>query len=159
MITLYHKPKTRSQRFLWLLEELGAPYEIKTVSIRSRDGTGGVDPENPHPHGKVPAIRDSEDGTVVFESPAIVLYLTDKYPTAGIGPLVDDPRRGAYLSWLAYYTGVMEPAWVSAWMKTEVARGTSGWVKTSEVMEFVNATLNKGPYLLGDTFSAADILD
>ena len=65
MITLYHRPKTRSSRFIFLLEELGAPYEIKIVTTRSRDGTGAVDPANPHPHGKVPAISD--DGVVVFE--------------------------------------------------------------------------------------------
>ncbi len=73
---------------------------LKIVTIRARDGTGAIDPANPHPHGKVPAIRDSDDGTVVFESPAIALYLTDKFPKAGIGPLVGDPQRGAYLSWL-----------------------------------------------------------
>jgi len=68
MITLFHRPKTRSSRFIFLLEELEAPYEIRIVSIRSRDGSGAVDPANPHPHGKVPAISD--DGEIVFESPA-----------------------------------------------------------------------------------------
>ncbi|HWC63170.1 MAG TPA: glutathione S-transferase family protein, partial [Rhizomicrobium sp.] len=111
---------------------------------------------NPHPHGKVPAIKDGE--TLVFESAAVALYLTDKFPTHGIGPLVGDPNRGAYLTWLAYYAGVMEPAWVSAFKQWDAPRGTAGWVKTDEVMAFVNATLDKGPYLLGETFSAADIL-
>src|ERR1700759_4444780 len=101
MITLYHAPKSRSSRFIFLLEELGAPYEIKTVSIRRGDGSGALDPANPHPHGKTPAISD--DGTLVFESAAIALYLTDKFPGNGIGPLIGDPKRGAYLSWLAYY--------------------------------------------------------
>ena len=156
MITLYHAPKSRSTRFIFLLEELGAPYEIKTVTIRRGDGSGASDDANPHPHGKVPVISD--DGTVVFESPAVALYLTDKFPANGIGPVVGDPRRGAYLTWLAYYAGEMEPAWVSAFMKWDVPRGTAGWVKTDEVMEFVNATLAKGPYLLGEKFSAADIL-
>src|SRR6185437_10105700 len=156
MITLYHAPRSRSSRFIFLLEELGAPYEIKRVSIRRGDGSGAVDAANPHPHGKTPAILD--DGRLVFESAAIALYLTDKFPGKEIGPLNGDPRRGAYLSWLAYYAGVMEPAWVSAFMKWEVPRGTAGWVKTGEIMEFVNAALAKGPYLLGEKFSAADIL-
>jgi glutathione S-transferase len=156
MITLFHAPRSRSSRFIFLLEELGAPYEIKIVDIRRGNGTGALDPVNPHPHGKVPAILD--DGKLVFESSAVALYLTDKFLQAGIGPLVGDAKRGAYLTWLAYYAGVMEPAWVSAWMKTEVPRGTSGWVKTDEVMDYVNATLNKGPYLLGEQFTAADIL-
>ncbi len=158
MITLFHRPKTRSSRFLWLLEELGAPYEIKPVTTRSRDGTGAIDPANPHPHGKVPAIRDNDDGTVVFESPAIVLYLTDKFPRAGIGPTVGDHDRGAYLSWLSYYTGVLEPAFMSKFMNMEVPVGTAGWVKVEEAMPFVIKTHTAGPFILGEKFSGADIL-
>ena len=156
MITLYHRSKTRSSRFIFLLEELGAPYEIKLVNIRRGDGSGALDPANPHPHGKVPAIRDGE--TLVFESAAVALYLTDRFPVHRIGPLVGDPQRGPYLTWLSYYAGVMEPAWVSAFKGWDTPRGTAGWVKTGEIMEFVNATLAKGPYLLGEKFSAADIL-
>ena len=158
MITLFHRPKTRSSRFLWLLEELGAPYEIKSVTTRTRDGTGAIDPANPHPHGKVPAIQDSDDGTIVFESPAIVLYLTDKFPKAGIGPTVGDHDRGAYLSWLSYYTGVLEPAFMSKFMNTEVPVGTAGWVKVEEAMPFVIKTLTAGPFILGEKFSGADVL-
>jgi glutathione S-transferase len=156
MITLYHAPRSRSSRFIFLLEELGAPYQLQIVSIRRRDGGGAVDASNPHPHGKVPVIRDQD--ALVFESAAIALYLTDKFPEKGIGPLPGDAKRGAYLTWLAYYAGVMEPAWVSAFMKWEPPRGAAGWVGSDEVMAFVNATLEKGPYLLGEEFSAADIL-
>ena len=156
MITLFHAPRSRSARFIFLLEDLGAPYEIKPVTIRRGDGSGALDTANPHPHGKVPVIRDGE--TIVYESAAIALYLTDKFPQAGIGPVVADAKRGAYLTWLAYYAGVMEPAWMSAFMKTDVPRGTAGWVKTDEVMELVNSTLSKSPYILGEKFSAADIL-
>jgi len=156
MITLYHAPRSRSSRFIFLLEELGAPYEIARVSIRRGDGSGALDEGNPHPHGKVPAIRDGE--TIVHESAAIALYLTDKFPAAGIGPVVGDSSRGAYLTWLAYYAGVMEPAWMSAFRNWDVPRGTAGWVKTDEVMELVNTTLSKHPYILGDKFSAADVL-
>jgi glutathione S-transferase len=156
MITLYHAPRSRASRFIFLLEELGAPYELQEVNIRRGDGSGALDPANPHPHGKVPVIRDGE--TIVYESAAIALYLTDKFPQNGIGPLIGDSTRGAYLTWLAYYAGVMEPAWMSAFMKWEVRRGTAGWVKTDEVMELINATLAKNPYILGEKFSAADIL-
>jgi glutathione S-transferase len=156
MITLFHRPKTRSQRFFWLFEELGAPYQVKEVNTRTRDGTGAVDPANPHPHGKVPAISD--DGAVVFESPAIALYLTDKFPKAGIGPLVGDPTRGAYVSWLVYYGSVFEPALMSKFMNTAVPVGMAGWVEIEQVIEFVVKTLSAGPYLLGEKFSAADVL-
>jgi glutathione S-transferase len=156
MITLYHAPRSRASRFIFLLEELGAPYELKEVIIRRGDGSGTLDPANPHPHGKVPVIRDGE--AIVYESAAIALYLTDKFPQAGIGPVVGDAKRGTYLTWLAYYAGVMEPAWMSAFMNWEVRRGTAGWVKTDEVMALVNTTLENSPYLLGEKFSAADIL-
>jgi len=156
MIALYHHPKTRSSRFIFLLEELEAPYTIQQVSVRSADGTGSVDPANPHPHGKVPAIAD--DGVVVWESPAIALYLTDKFAKNGIGPLVGDARRGPYLSWLAYYGGVLEPAFMSKFQNTPVPRGTAGWVPVEEAMEFVIGTLSASPYLLGEKFSAADVL-
>ncbi|MGH8822224.1 MAG: glutathione S-transferase family protein, partial [Rhodoferax sp.] len=156
MITLFHRPKTRSSRFIFLLEELEAPYQIKVVTTRTRDGTGTVDPANPHPHGKVPTISD--DGVIVFESPAIAIYLTDKFPKNHLGPLVGEPERGAYLSWLCYYTGVLEPAFTSKFMNVEVPRGTAGWVAVEEAMPAVIDALSKGPYMLGERFSAADVL-
>lgn len=155
MITLFHRPKTRSTRFLFLLEELDAPYQVRLVSTRTRDG-GAADQANPHPHGKVPAISD--DGTIVFESPAIALYLTDKFPKNRLGPLVAEPGRGAYLSWLSYYTGVLEPAFMSKFMNVEVPRGTAGWVPVDEAIPVLDKVLSAGPYLLGDHFSAADVL-
>jgi len=156
MITLYHRPKTRSSRMIFLLEELEAPYQVKLVTTRTRDGTGAVDPANPHPHGKVPAISD--DGAVVFESPAIALYLTDKFPKNRLGPLAGERDRGAYLSWLCYYTGVLEPAFMSKFMQVEVPRGTAGWVPVEEAMAAIIKALSPGPYLLGERFSAADVL-
>jgi len=156
VITLFHHPKSRSTRFIFLLEELEAPYQVKLVTIRRSDGTGAVDPENPHPHGKTPAISD--DGVVVFESPAIALYLTDRFPKNRLGPLVGEPQRGAYLSWLCYYTGVLEPAFMSKFMNVAVPRGTAGWVPVEEAMPAVLKVLSQGPYMLGDRFSAADVL-
>ncbi len=156
MITLYHRPRTRSSRFIFLLEELGAPYQVQLVSTRSQDGSGAVDPANPHPHGKVPSISD--DGSVVFESAAITLYLTDKFPQHRIGPLPGDPQRGAYLSWLAYYTGVFEPALISKFMQVQVPRVTAGWVAIEEVMAVILARLAAGPFWLGADFSGLDVL-
>ena len=156
MITLYHHPKSRSTRFIFLLEELQAPYTIQPISIRKRDGSGAVDPANPHPHGKAPAISD--DGVVVFESPAIALYLTDKFPHKRLGPLAGEAGRGAYLSWLGYYSAVLEPAFVSKFMNIEVPRGTAGWVAVEEAMPAVIARLSPGPYFFGEQFTALDVL-
>lgn len=164
MLTLYHAPRSRSSRIVWLLEELGAAYRIKTVSIRRRDPAaqdplklvGTRDPVNVHPHGKVPALV--HDGVVISESAAIVLYLTDLYPQARLGPPIGHANRGPYLSWLAYYTGVMGPAFTSAVFEFNADSSTVAWVPVPAVMEHVNDTLAKGPYLLGQSFSAADIL-
>lgn len=156
MITLFHRAKTRATRFIFLLEELEAPYTVRTVTTRTRDGGGVIDPANPHPHGKVPAISD--DGVVVFESPAIALYLTDKFPKNRLGPPVGDAQRGAYLSWLVYYSAVLEPASMCKFMKVDVPRATAGWVPLEEVIAVLLQRLAAGPYLLGEGFSALDIL-
>src|SRR5580658_2482939 len=109
MITLYHCPRTRSSRIIWLLEELGAPYAIEPVSIfRPSEASGEPDPRNPHPDKRVPAIE--HNGALVAESVAIVIYLTDAFPAARLGPVVGDPRRGDYLTWAGWYGAEMEPA-------------------------------------------------
>src|SRR5215831_16733366 len=107
MLTLFHAPQSRSSRMIWLLEELGADYQIRYVDIPRMDGSGRGDPANPHPDKKVPAL--AHDEALVTESAAICLYLTDLHPEAGIGPIVGGSTRGAYLSWLTYYAGVIEP--------------------------------------------------
>jgi glutathione S-transferase len=155
MLTLFHRPNTRSTRFIFLLEELEAPYTIRTVTTRTREG-GEVDPANPHPHGKVPVIADGD--VIVFESAAIALYLTDKFPKNRIGYTQDEPERGAYLSWLAYYAGVIEPSFMSKFMGWQVPRGTAGWVAVEEAMAAVSERLSKVPYLAGERFTAADVL-
>lgn len=159
MLTLVHSPQSRSTRFLWLLEELGAEYEVLKVDIKrsggAMAGTGARDPRNPHPHGQVPALLD--DGVLITESAAIALYLTDKFPAAGLGPVVGDRQRGPYLSWLAYYAGVLEPAVVNHWKgRTATDEGDKATYDT--LTEHLRDTLARSPWLLGDTFSAADIL-
>jgi len=155
-VVLYHAPRSRSSRFVWLLEELEAPYELRQVTIRRGDGSGAADARNPHPHGKVPAIEHA--GALIFESAAIATYLTDAFPANRLGPRVGDPGRGPYLTWLAYYAGVVEPAFVSKFMNVVPPRGTAGWVAAEEVMPYITRTLEAGPYLLGERFSAADVL-
>ena len=154
MLTLFHSPRSRSTRFLWLLEEIGVDYEVKTVSIRRGDGSGAPDPANPHPDAQVPAIV--HDGVLITESAAIALYLTDSFPEGRMGPQVGDPMRGPYLTWLAYYAGVMEPAITAMFEGRTAAEGPAK--KAYEDMDRRYRTaLEAGPYLLGDSFSAADI--
>jgi glutathione S-transferase len=156
MLTLVHAPRSRSSNFLWLLEEIGEPYDIQYVSIRRRDGSGALDPANPHPHGKVPALKDGP--STVFEQTAIALYLADKFPDARLGPAIGDPARGAFVTMLAYYSGVIEPAFTSKFMKFPVPRGTAGWVDADEAMTFINTRIAEHPYIAGERFTAADVL-
>ena len=156
MLTLYHVPKSRSNSIVWLLEELGAPYQMRVVDIRRADGTGARDPVNPHPHGKVPTL--DHDGHRIWETAAIALYLTDLFPEKKLGPAVGDPQRGEYLSWLAYRSGVIEPAMMMRRLKVPHVHGAMGWGPAEEVETVMHETLSQRPYLLGDSFSAADIV-
>jgi glutathione S-transferase len=111
MITLYHAPRSRSSRIIWLLEELGADYRIELVPIIRGDGTGAPAPDSYlaiHPLRKVPAIKIFDE--IVYESGAICLYLTDSHPKREIGPLPGHNDRAEYVRWLFFYTGALEPA-------------------------------------------------
>ena len=156
MITLYHAAQSRSSGILWLLDELKAPYETKTVTIRRADGSGTRDAANPHPHGKVPVVKDGDD--IIFETSAIALYLTDKHPEAKLGPLAGEANRGQYLSWLAYRSGVLEPAMLCKRFGVKHVYGAMGWGPAEEVEQVLNAHLAQRRYFLGDEFSAADII-
>lgn len=156
MITLYHAPQSRSSRIIWLLEELGAPYDIRPVSIfRPMTGEGVPDPANPHPDKRVPAIV--HDGAVVAESVAIVLYLTDAFPEAGLGPVVGDPQRGDYLTWLVWYAAELEPAMFAS-MMGELAASPQKKRNFETALRRLETALAKHPYVMGERFSGADFL-
>jgi len=157
MLTLYHAPQSRSSRIVWLLEELGADYRLHLTDIPRRDGSGGPDPANPHPYKQVPALVD--DGVLVTESAAIVLYLTDKFPAAGIGRPIGHPERGPYLGWLAYYAGVVEPV-----VNFQFA-GLGDHPLLQRTFRDLAAmhrrvldALEAGPWMLGAAFSGVDVL-
>ena len=156
MLTLIYKPQTRATSIVWLLEEIGAPYEMKTVTTRTADGKGAIDPANPHPHGKVPALI--HDGETVFESAAIALYLVDLFPEAKLGPRIGEAKRGAFLSWLTYRPGILEPAMMERYLKIQHIPGAMGWAEPGEVDTFLNRHLTENRYFLGDAFSAADVM-
>jgi len=151
MLILHHAPKSRSSRILWLLEELGADYQVNYLDILRNDGTGGPDPTNPHPLKQVPAI--TVDGVVIVESVMIILYLTDRY--GGLAPAVGDPKRADYLGWLGLYNGVLEPV-ISAKFRGEITAVQADAYAALD--RRWREALDRAPYLLGDTFSAVDIL-
>jgi glutathione S-transferase len=156
MITLYHAPQSRSSRIIWLLEELDVPYDIRPVSIfRPMSGEGSADPANPHPDGKVPAIV--QDGELVAESVAIVLYLTDAFPHAKLGPAAGAPGRGAYLTWLAWYAAELEPA-MFAGFGGELASAPMKQRGYEAALRRLTEALTRAPYVMGAQFSGADLL-
>ncbi len=156
MLKLYHSPQTRSSRMVWLLEEIGAPYEIEYLDIRAEGGL----PESYraiHPLKKVPALQ--HDGEIVTESAAICLYLSDAFPAAGLGPCAGEAGRGAYLSWLAYYAGVIEPAlMVKAVGATGFSPLSAAWGDPELMIKRLEDTLAAGPYVLGKRFTTVDVL-
>ena len=159
MLTLFHSPRSRSTRILWLLEELGRPYEVEYVTIARVDGTPASGARSPHPDGKVPALVHEE--ALITESAAIVLYLTDAFPGADLGPKVDDADRGAYLTWLAYSAGVIEPALAALSRGQSVTPEESrmlAWGEPKNMEQRLADTLAASPYVMGEKFTGADIL-
>lgn len=156
MITLFHAPQSRSTRMIWLLEELGVPYEIRPVSIfRPMSGEGSADPANPHPDKRVPAIL--HDDALVAESAAIVLYLLDAFPEAGLAPGQGDPRRGEYLTWIAWYVAEMEPA-LFAGFSDELGGSPQKQRGYDHVVRRLRTALAGSPCVMGDQFTGADVL-
>jgi len=155
MLTFYHSPDSRSSRLLWLLEELGAEYERVYTNIPRRSGRGAPDPANPHPDKQVPALV--HDGALITETSAIALYLTDLFPAASLGPAVGSRDRGAYVTWLAYNAGEIEPAF-DAKVSGRIEQDLWAAQAFDRVLKRVFAAVEAGPYLLGEQFSAADIL-
>jgi glutathione S-transferase len=158
MLTLFHAPQTRSTRIFALLHALDAldKVDLRTVQVPRIDGTGHRDPANPHPEGKVPFLRDGQAD--VWETAAIMIHLTDLFPGAGMGFPPGDARRGEYLSWMVWYQGVMEPVLICdaagvdhAWLRAAI-RGRA------EVIARLDAALAKGPWIMGDRYTAVDML-
>lgn len=160
MLTLFHSFHSRATRMLVLIHEMDLHNEItlRHVSIPRRDGSGGPDAADPHPDKKVPALL--HDDVLITESVAIALYLTDMFPDAGLGPVVGDRLRGPYLTWLAYYAGVMEPVYnaqVAGQADNPVFRASFRGVPEVEA-RLIDTFADGRDYLLGETFSAADLI-
>lgn len=153
MLTLFHAPRSRSSRIVWLLEELGADYDIRYVSIRYNDGSGdGPDPANRHPDKKVPALV--HDGVLVTESSAVALYLADLLPAAGLAP--SDAERGPYLTWMTWADNELGAAvFARALGRGDDPRSRANY---DAAMQRLTEALAHGPYLMGARFTAADVL-
>ena len=155
-VTLFHSPNSRSAGALTLLEELGIPYKLHVLNMHVSEQR---DPAYLaiNPMGKVPAIKHGD--VLVTEQVAIFIYLPDAFPQAGLAPPIGDPLRGPYLRWLVYYGSCFEPAVVDKAMKREPAMPRMNpYGDFDTMLETLLGQLRKGPYMLGDRFSAADVL-
>ena len=155
-ITFFHALQSRSGGTRALLEELGADYELHLLDLKAgeqrRPAYLAI-----NPMGKVPAIRHA--GALITEQPAVFIYLADLYPAAKLAPPPGDPLRGPYLRWLVFYGSCFEPAVTDKSMQREPAPpSTCGYGDYDTMLKTLVDQLEQGPYLLGDTFSAADVL-
>jgi glutathione S-transferase len=156
-LTLYHAAPSRSALVHWLLEEIGEPYEVHLLHLRRGENREAAYLAV-NPMGKVPALRHGD--VVVTEAAAICLYLADAFPNAGVTVPLGDRRRGAFLKWLFFGPGVLEPAVTDQAFKRAEAppRGTLGYGDFDTTMDVLANAVARGPYLLGEQFTAADVV-
>jgi glutathione S-transferase len=155
-ITFYHNPMSRGRIAHWMLEEAGAPYEIKRVDFEKMEHKS-KDFLAVNPMGKIPAIVHR--GTVITESAAICAYLADAFPERGLSPALDDPKRGTYLRWLFFGAGCVEPAIVDHMFSRPAPSRPSalGYGNYPDTVNTLEQAITPGPFVLGDRFSAADV--
>ena len=155
MMKLYWAPRSRSFTALWLMEETGQPYERVLTDI-----TAGAQKTPEYlainPMGKVPALADGD--ATLAEAAAICAYVAERYPEARLAPPPGDPARAKYLYWLFFSPGCIEPAIVQLATKIEMNPVAAGWGEAQRVFDVLDAAVSKGPWILGDTFSAADVV-
>ena len=155
-VTLYHSPNTRSTGALILLEELGVPYDLHVLNMKAGEQ------RQPaylaiNPMGKVPALKHGD--AIITEQVAVYLYLADLFSEAGLAPPVGDPLRGPYLRWMVFYAACFEPAVVDRAAKHDPApQMMSPYGDYDTMLGTLAGQLAKGPYILGERFSAADVL-
>jgi glutathione S-transferase len=158
MLTLFHAPQSRASAIRVLIDEMGIAdrLSLRTVTIRRRDGSGGRDPANPHPEGKVPALV--HDGAVITERAAIILHLCTLFPDTGLSPRPGTPDWGRFVTWLVWYQGVVEPVVICAMLGVDHPGLAANWAGLSAVTARLRQALDRGPWLMGPQYTAADLL-
>lgn len=154
-LTLHYAPRTRSFTALWLLEELGVAYDLDSFDMHSGRHKQ-PDFLALNPMGKVPLVVC--DDVPVSETGAIAVYLADRFPAAGLAPALDDPQRPAYLRWMFFHSGVFEPALGQKFFKWEVPARSVAWGSFEQMRDVLTAGVEDSQWLLGDRFSAADVV-
>lgn len=154
-LVLHHAAPSRSSTVLWMLEEVGEPYDLVVLDLKAGEQ---LQPAHlaVNPMGKVPALV--ADGTVIAEVGAICTYLADAFPKSGLAPPIGDRLRGPYLRWMFFQGSAFEPAIIDHAMKREPgARAMSPYGDFATTIDVVADALSGGPWFLGDKFSALDV--
>jgi glutathione S-transferase len=156
-LTLYHASPSRSSIARWMLEEIGEPYDLHVLNL-TKGEQQAPDYLAVNPMGKVPALKHGD--AVITEAAAICTYLADEFPQARLNVPVGDPRRGTYLRWLFFAPSCIEPAITDRAFprKEEPRRGMLGYGDFDTVMAVVADAVEPGPYLMGEQFTAADVV-
>jgi glutathione S-transferase len=156
-LMLYHASPSRSSVVLWMLEELGEPYDIHLLSLQKEENRT-PDYLAINPMGKVPALRHGD--TVITELAAVCTYLADEFPAAKLNVPIGTPRRGVYLQWLFFGPSCIEAAVVdrASPRKEAPRRAMLGYGDFDTVMDVTAKAVAKGPYLMGEQFTAADVV-
>lgn len=153
---LYWSARTRSSRAVWMLEEVGMEYERVVVDLSKPAAQRGAEFLAASPMGKVPALEDGE--VRMSDSAAICLYLADRYAPGRLAPVVDDPERGRFLSWIIFTPGVIEPSMAEKAGGWTPQPSHHGWGSFEAMIRALEEGLAPGPWLLGKRFTAADVM-
>lgn len=153
---LFWFPRTRASRAAWMLEEAGLGYERVCIDIRDAGSKSDPGFRAASPMGKVPALEDGD--IALADSAAICLYIADRYASGSMAPPVDHPDRGRFLYWMFFSPGTMEPAMAEKIGGWKVNRGQHGWGDFDSMIVTLEEGLSPGPWLLGQRFSAADVM-
>ena len=156
-LTLYHAAPSRSSITRWMLEEIGEPYDIHLLSLSKGENRAG-DYLAVNPMGKVPALKHGD--TVITEAAAICAYLADEFPRAKLNVPIGTPRRGVYLKWLFFGPTCIEAAMIDRAnpRKEEPRRAMLGYGDFGTVMDVTAKVVANGLHLMGEQFTAADVV-
>ncbi len=153
VFSLYYCPQTRCRTALWMLEEVGADYNIIPVNIRDEIQSEAFAMTSPM--RKVPALKAGDE--LVTETAAICLYLAEAFPQAGLAPGPGEAGRATLLRWMFFGSAVMEPAAFDKATGREAPAGAIGWGNWDRVLNTLKTTLQSREYLVNNRFSAADV--
>jgi glutathione S-transferase len=161
MLKVWYAPRTRAVRVVWLLEELGLPYTLERVEFAPTSSEFFIQKT---PLGKLPVLEDGE--VVMCESGAIVEYVLERYANGRLAPPVGSPLRASFLQWLHFAESTLfPPLGIVVWLTRY--RGDSQQYETliadsraraASGLEFLERQLGAKAWLLGDAFSAADVM-